>query len=256
MSLTTFSIFYFDYEVTGDNKFLNFKEGVGPELTAEIQVGSYTFSTLASAIKTALEVAGALTYTITPNRSDRSYTISSTSTFSLLVSTGSSFANIFSTIGFTGSDRTGLSTYTGSTSGQAYEPQFILQDHTPSTNSKKAVEASIRKTASGRVEVVKFGTESFVKFNIKFANDYQQDGRVIKNNQSGVSNLQTFMQFLITKAPIEYMPNIDDRSTFEKLMLESSPMDRDGIGYELMEMVDKNLPNYFETGILKFRVVT
>jgi hypothetical protein len=255
MSLTTFSTFYFDYEVTRDNLYLNFAEGAGPELTAEIQVGSYTFSTLATAIKTALDIAGALTYTVIANRNDRTYTISSTSNFSLLVSTGTATDNIFSTIGFTGPDRTGASTYTGLTAGKSYEPQFILQDHISSDNSRKAVEATVRKTTNGRIEVVKFGVEKFVQLNIKFANNLAQDGRVIKNNPQGIEDLQEFMQFLITKSPIEFMPDIDNKSTFEKLLLESTPSDRDGIGYELRELYDRNLPNYFETGILRFRVV-
>lgn len=255
MSLTTFSIFYYNFEVTKDNRFLNFKEGV-PELTAEIQVGSYTFSTLATAIKTAMEAVGALTYTVTPNRNDRSYTISSSANFELLVTSGSSTSNIYSTIGFTGADRTGASTYTGSVAGSAYEPQFILQDHISSDNSRKAVEAAVRKTANGKVEVIKFGTEKFVQFSIRFATDITQDGRIIKNNSLGVSQLQNFMQFLITKSPIEYMPDISTRSTFEKLLLESTPTDNNGIGYELKEMYDRSLPNYFETGILRFRVVT
>jgi hypothetical protein len=38
-------------------------------------------------------------------------------------------------------------------------------------------------------------------------------------------------------------------------LLESSPDYSDGTGYKLKELFDKNLPDIYETGILKLRIV-
>src|SRR6185503_364885 len=96
---------------------------------------------------------GALTYTVTANRSSRTITIATTSTFSLLVSSGTHTGTApWSLMGFTGSDRTGASTYTGNAaSGSEYRPQFLLQNYISSDDWQQAADASVNKTASGRV---------------------------------------------------------------------------------------------------------
>jgi hypothetical protein len=256
MSLSTFSKFYYGYEITTDNYIINFDEG-GSELSAEVAVGAYTFTTFLTAIETALNSAGALTYTVTGNRTTRIITIAASGNFSLLTSTGTQLgASPFSLMGFTGADRTGDDTYAGNTAaGSSYAPQFILQDHVATTDWKMASQATVNKTADGRVEVVKFGDEQFMQANIKYATDIGQDGVVIHTNASGVANLRTFMEWLIKKYPIEYMADVDTVATFENLILESSPDSQNGTGYKLKELYDIGLPGYFETGILKFRVV-
>lgn len=255
MSLTTFSIFYYNFSVTNDTKYISFAEG-GPELIAEIEVGDWTATELASKIKIALDTAGANVYTVVFDRVNRTYEISSTVNFDLLVSSGTSGASAFPLIGFTGSDRTGAGAYESNLgSGDTYEPQFILQDHIPSTNYQKLVNPAVNKTATGRVEVVRFGTEKFIQMNFKFITDVLQDGKVIKNNPTGVADLQRFMQFAMTKRVFEYMPNINDRSLYEAVILESAPGASDGTGYQLKELYDKGLPGFFETGVFTLRVV-
>lgn len=256
MSLTTFSKFYFGYEITDENQFLDFGEGAG-ELTAEIAVGFYTFTTFLDAIEDALNVAGALTYTVTGNRTTRVITIAASGTFQLKASTGTHTGNApWTLMGFSATDRTGAATYAGqSASGYSYSPQFILQDHVSTSHWKKASSASVNKTANGRVEIVKFGDEQFMQCNIKYVTNITQDGTVIHTNSSGVSNLVTFMDWLIEKGPVEYMADANTVNTFENLMLESTPDDGKGTGYKLKELYDQGLPGYFETGVLVFRVV-
>lgn len=256
MSLTTFSKFYFGWEITTENYQLDFGEG-GPELTAEIAVGFYTFTSFLDAIEDALNTAGGLTYTVTGSRTTRIITIAATGTFQLKCSSGTHVGNDpFLLIGYTGADKTGAATYAaGTASGSSYAPQFILQDHVPTTNWKKASQSTVNKTADGRVEMIKFGDEQFMQCNIKYVTNITQDGTLIHTNSSGVTNLITFMDWLVLKAPVEYMADSSTVSTFENLMLESTPEDSKGTGYKLKELYDQGLPGYFETGTLVFRVV-
>lgn len=258
MALNTFSTFYYGHSVNSSNLKFNFNEGAG-ELTATIAIGSYTPTDFATQVQTALNAIGSFTYTVTFNRAARTITIAtSDGNFSLLVSTGSENAvSAWSLMGFTGADLSGAMTYTGdTTTGSAYSPPFILQDYVTDEDWQQAAAASVNKTASGRVEVVKFGDETFYQMNIKYVNNNTQpDSLIIKNNATGVADLRTFMQYIVEKRPIEFMPDIDATSNFEKVLLESSPSNKDGTGYKLKELYDQGLPGYYETGTLVFRVV-
>lgn len=254
--IDTYSIFYYGIEIDTDNQNLNFNEG-GSELTAVIDAGTYTHTDFATAIKTALDAAGALTYTVTFNRDDRTYTISAGSNFSLLVSSGSTVGSgPFSLIGFTGSDRTSASTYTGNTtSGSAYEPQFKFQSWVSDDDNQSKVDAQVNESANGEVEVVSFGSRKIIELNIKYATDrdVSKSGQ-IKNNASGVANLRSFMQFAIGKGPFELMEDISDRSTYKKVILESTPEDSKGTAYKLKEFSLNGGPTgFYETGVIKLR---
>lgn len=258
MSLTTLSKFYFGHTVTSENNLIDFKEGAGPELTATLTVGDYSLTEYAAEIKRVLDAAGALTYTVTFSRSTRVITITTTSTFSLLVSSGTHIGTgAFSMMGFTGADRTGASTYAGNTgSGSSFQPQFVLQDHVSSDDEQRSVEATVIRSASGRVEVVTFGTERFVTGRMRWnTNLLQPSNGPITSSVTGLSDLRTFMQYITTKAKVEYMPDKDTPSTYETVILESNEENPNGSGYKLRERYDIGLPGYFDTSILKFRVI-
>lgn len=256
--INTASKFYFLGTSIGDtNNWIDFDEGDG-ELSVQIPIGSYTLTDLALAIKTAMDSVGDLTYTVTFNRTNRKITIAATGTFSILKSTGSHLAtNPWSVLGFTQSgDLSAASSYVGAgVAGDAYEPQFYLQSFVSTDDFQEAVEAVINETASGQIEVVKFGNRKFTEFNIMMATDIAQTNGVIQNNAMGVADLRRFMQFLVTKAPIEFMPNKNVPATFQKLILETTPDSQNGTGYRLRELYDRSLPGYYETGLLRFRLV-
>lgn len=254
--INTYSSFYYIDPVDDGNFYLNFNEGSG-EITAEIETGSYTPTELADAIETAMNDIGVNTYTVTFNRSDRTYTISSTVNFSLLTTSGSNVgSDIFSLIGFTGADRSGDDSYTGNLAGASkYDPQFKLQSFVDQEDLQKAVSASINKSARGDVEVVKFGTEKFFEFNIMFITNIDQGvSGPVKTNLTGVTDARNFLRFCIEKHTLEFIPDIDSL-TFYNVLLESTEEDSKGTGYRLKELYTKNLPGYFETGKLVFRVV-
>jgi len=250
------SKFYYGYTITSSNSILNFNEGAG-ELSATITIGSYTPTDFATAIQTALNAAGGLTYTATFNRSTRVITIAAGSSFSLLVTTGSQVAlSPWAIMGFT-ADKTSASSHAGdAASGSEYVVQYEMQDYVPSARWTQSANATINKTASGRVEVVRFGSESFMQGNMKYITNIAQPSvGPITNNASGVANFIEFMDYAITKGPLEFIADKDAPNTFEKMILESTPENRDGVGYKIKELYDLNLPQYFESGTLTFRVV-
>lgn len=107
-----------NFVINATNNKIDFKEaGGGAELTATIASGTYTPTTLAAAIKTALEDAGAATYTVTYSTSTGKWTIANDGAFlSILWLTGTNTAtSVGSTLGHDiTADSTGALTYTGS----------------------------------------------------------------------------------------------------------------------------------------------
>lgn len=257
MSLITHSRFYYGFEVTPNNNLLNFDEGSG-ELEATIPIGSYTATEFAAAIQAAMRLAGAFEYLVAFNRTTRLINISTAaSNFSLLPQTGTnSTSGPWALMGFT-TDTSGSNDYdSDGVAGSQYVTQFIIQDHVSTRDWKEAREANVNKSASGRVEVIKFGDDSFLQANLRYVTDITQpSGGPITSNATGVADLNQFMNYLISKGPVEYMADKDNQAVFEKLVLESTPQSSDGVGYRLKELYDIDLPEYFETGILKFRAV-
>jgi len=103
------------FKIDATNNKIDFNEGAGA-LVATITVGDYSVSGLQTAIKTALEVLGLETYTVSFSALTGKWTISHAgATLSLLWSTGvNSGTSIGSTLGFdTSVDDTGAITYTG-----------------------------------------------------------------------------------------------------------------------------------------------
>ena len=254
----TYSKFYYGFEITPENQYLDIIEGSGSELVAEIEVGSYSATQLCVAVKTALDAVGGLSYTVAFNRDTRKVTISATGAFKLLGSTGThDDTNAQTLLGFSQALTASATSHTGAgVAGDEFRPQLWLQEYVPTENFKQAVDAKVNKTATGRVEVVKFGTEQFMKCNVKLQTNLNiGDGGYLRNSATGEDDLRRFMEFLVTKAPLEFMPDENAPENFETLILESTPSSQDGVGYELKEMWDQGYNGYYQTGTLKFRKI-
>ena len=254
--IETKSSFYFIESVDESSFYLDFDEG-GPEIFAEVGSGHYTHSDLALAIQNAMNSVGGQSYSVIFNRDERTFTISASSNFSLLISSGTHVgANVFSLLGFTGPDLTGSNSYTGEQAGIEYLPQFKIQDWVDQEDLQKAAYASKNKSANGIVETVTFGIEKFFEMNILFITDIEQGaGSLIETSVNGVSKARNFLRFITSQREIEFMPDRNNKSIFYKLILESTEESSDGTGYRLKELYTKNLPYYFETGKLVFRLV-
>lgn len=255
--IQTYSSFFYIDPVTATNFYLNFNEGGGP-LTAEVESGAYTLTDLAAAIESALNDAGALTYTVTLDRDTRKFTIEASANFSLLITSGVNVGtDIFSLIGFTGADLSGDDTYTGNLqAGSEYIPQFRLQDFVEAERNQKAVQAAVNESAAGDLEVVKFGVKKYYEFSIQYiTNAVMPTGAPINNNQNAVSEVTAFMEFCCERKELEFMPDIDDKDVFYKIILEKTESDSNGTGFKLNEWYTKGLPDYYDTGVLTFRKV-
>jgi hypothetical protein len=255
MAIDTFSTFYYGQSVTKDTWSINFKEGGGSELEAQVAIGAYTLTDFLVAVKTALDSEGALTYTVSVDRNTRLITISTSSTFSLLVSTGSqNGTSLWSLLGFSGSDRTGASTYTGNLPcGSEYKNQFKLQDFTSSDDFQEKVDPTVLESASGNVEVVNFGTRKLFEMSFKYISNLAGDGSVFRNNPNGLSDARSFFQYITQKKPFEFMQDDSQRSNYKKVILESTPSSSNGTAYKLVELVGQNLPGYYEITNVKMR---
>lgn len=254
--IQTRSSFYYVDEIIQDTNYLNFDEGSG-ELTAIITPGAYTLTELAPAVETALNSVGVNTYEVSFDRETRKFTIEADASFALLIATGSNVgSDIFPVLGFLGADTaSGVSHESNEASGTEYRPQFYLQEWIDAIDNKKSISPAVVKTASGDVEVVKFGDESFFEFNIMLATDIDQgSGNIIETDLNGVVNLRSFLQFCSSKKNLEFMPDRDTVATFYKVLLESSESSSDGTGFRLKEMYDKGLPGYYSSGKLIFRL--
>ena len=256
MALQTHSKWYFDYVISLENNALDFSEG-GPEIQTTINIGSYTLESLAVEIERALNDAGTgETYTVTVNRTTRAYTISGTSNFEILSTTGSrSGTGCYSVIGFSGADKTGSNTYTGVSTGKVYVTQFKLQDYIPFEHDTGANQGTVNESASGQVEVVKFGTKQIMECNLMFVTSRITNSKLIRDDAQGKEKLLEFLNYLITKAPVEFMPDENNSSTFYKCLLESTGKDKNGIRFQLKEMINKNLPDFYESQKLTFRLL-
>lgn len=257
MSLTTFSVFYTSLTIDSTNNKINFNEGSG-ELTATLDSGTYSLTDLMTAVKTAMDAVGTLVYTVSVDRDSRIVTISSTSNFDLLISTGTNVpVGAWTILGFTGgADLTGATTHSGSTAiASEYIPQFILQDYIPSGYDREKISPTINESADGTIEVVSFGTRDFITCSFKFITDKVTDGKIIRYNPTGVADFRAFMDNAIEKGTLEFMPDKDNRSTYFSVILETTPTNANGTGYMLNELVGSNLPFFYEINKVKFRVV-
>lgn len=259
MAVSTFSVFYYGAEIVNEIRYLNIRENAGPEITVELRPGVFSLTEFAEMVETAFNNIGTLGYEVTVDRQKRFITITSASgTWEALIASGSLGLNqAWSYIGFVyGSDLVGADNYTSNSPiGEEFKPQFWLQDFIPSNHFKKASEATQKKTATGRVEVVTFGQEKFIEANIKFATNVKTDGKIIRNRSNGRENLQAFMDFAITKNIFEFMLDENDRDTFETVILEKTMAESTGIGFKLIEMNSQQLPGFYETGVFTLRVI-
>lgn len=256
-ALKTHSQFFYGQTVTADNCFIDFTESAVAK-TAEIAIGSYTLTDYLTAVALAMNNVLTATASVSINRTTGIVTLTFSSAVTLLGLSGpNSGQSALSLLGITATDYSAVTSVVGaSRAGSMWRPQFPAQDYIPSSLSVRAASASVSKSASGRVSVQSFGQEKFIKANFQYiTNIPQEPGFVCETDSQGVESATAFLEYAITKAPMEFMADRNDPATFESVLLESTPFDPNGVGFELKEYYDKGLPYYFETGRLTFRVI-
>ncbi len=263
MTIKTYSAWTYGHTITDNNKFLEFEEAVSGVLIAELNVGSYSLSGYVSEIARAMNAASLnVTYTTILDRATRKVTINGTSTFSLLINSATTAPqSTYSLAGFNGADLTGSASYEGdSPSGSLFEPQFLLQDFVDFDIDQRANNVTVNETPSGIIEVIKYGDVNFMSCNITLQKNQSPDeprskGNIIKYSQTGYTDLLNFVRYAVTKAPIEFIPDLDNPNSFTKCLLESTPSERTGTGFRLRELYPQGLADWFETGTIVFRKI-
>jgi hypothetical protein len=256
MSITTKSKWYYGFYLDNSNKYLNLDEGTG-EGTISI-VGDYTATGFAQKLQDTLNQDLTLEYTVSFDRETRIFTISANGTFTVLCETGSNVDQSFcSLIGFTDeADAPASSLLSDEVAGFEYVPQFYLQKYIDFADNEESVTSTVNLSADGQnVEVIDYGTQQFMECEIKFANDGLTTASEIDTDANGVANLRSFLSYMRRKRRAEFMPDKDTPSAFTNCILESTDKSQAGTAFQLKEMYGQGLPNYYESGKLKFRKV-
>lgn len=255
--INTYSSFYYGYRIGESNFKIDFNEGAS-DLVAEVDTGEYTLSgsrSIAKAIEAALNLEGALNYIVTVDRISRRITISADGPFSLNVVSGpNSLASALTICGFT-QDKTGSSSYYSDIpSGKVFEPQFYLQSYMPTSDNKKAIDANVNESSSGEIEVYKFGDKSFMECEIVYQTSLNYEGvGLIKHDPTGEESLRDFLEYITSKAPIEFMEDLEDPNSYETFILEKTKSDSNGTGFKMYEMYAQGYLDHYETKLLTFR---
>lgn len=256
----TNSAFIFDIEITPETRFFPFNEFAG-ELNAELRPGRYTLTGVARELARAMNEAGNLDFTVSVDRATRRLTIGTiggVDTFNILAGTGATVgASAFGVLGFGSSDTGFATSHTGTLAvGRIYLPQFRLQGFVDFKDNQRSVSGQVLESASGDVEVVRFGVYEVMECEIKFITDINQgaDGP-IRTDLDGVGSAREFMKYAITKGPIEFVPDVLDFDSFTPCLLERTPESGDGISFKLKEEFSQGLTGYYTTGLLEFRKI-
>jgi hypothetical protein len=256
MVIDTFSAFYYGHLITRDNQIIPFDEG-GGEINAVIPVGSYTLTNFIAAVASALNDSGLLDYQVTVDRETRLITISASGNFSLLF--GSSTQTEISCrelLGFDLVDYAGDDSYSATeASGSAYYPQFKLQNFYDFSTIKRPNSATVRTTASGQVEVLKYANSRFMRCTITFITNIANQS-VIKNNPQGVQDALDFMNYATDKLGLEFIYDVNNPGNYVSCILESTQSNNDGAGFELEPLYSRGLTGYYELRDLLFREVS
>ncbi len=256
--IQTWSKFNYGFDVDSENQYLDIIEsGIFPQ-TAATEFGNYTLGEGLRAVQDAMNTVARNAYVITVDRTTNLVTITGTEVFELpLVNGPTAASSIFYLLGFRqGADLSGSAAYTGShPCGFAYTPQFKLQSYLPPEHFIESSDATVNKSADGRVEVVRFGLEQKMEMDIKFITNLKMDDTVIRNSQTGVADALAFLAYISQKKRFEFMPDENDSGTYYKVILESLPGFGKGTGFRLKELFGQGQPDLYETGIMQLRVV-
>ncbi len=258
MSIRTFSKFYYGYEITADNCSIDFNDG-GADKVATLAVGTYSLTKLLIVTAAALNAASSVEWTVTVNRATRIITLTSASSTTVLGATGDNFStSALPTLGLNSADHTGTTHVGATASGSSYSPGFLLEDYKDKTQTRKLINPTINKsTSKQKVSVQYFGVEQFYKFNIKWiTNQHVGTSAVWRSSNTALEDAKSFLNWIMTKSIIEFMPDENDEATYDRMYLDSAEADADGVGFDLKEYFDKNLPGFYETGLLTFTVIT
>lgn len=251
------ALFLYGFDVDDTNKYINFKNAsLGNELTATLNIGNYTATTFMKEVKRAVEIAdGVNTYTVSLNRlidsgaSNRMTIATSGSYFELLFETGTNAANSpINLMGFNAIDYQGQLSYTGDDyAGQILFPDFPTYDYL-GPDEMVQNDGVKNVSASGIKETLVFAQMRFFQGQWKYITNF--------GGGSQKTEWENALKYFIKQLKFEYTPSVyEDPETFYQCTLESTPQDSNGMGYKLTQMRGEGLYRFYDTGVMKFRVI-
>jgi hypothetical protein len=244
MALSQKSLFLYGYTISALNNLLYFRAvALETPRTATLNLGSYSLTGIMEELKRAMELADPTrTYTITADRTlsgglENRITISTSGTvLELLFATDSISTALAGVLGFTTTDKTGATTYTGSsTTGTALLTNlngynFLAPNYMPVVNGKLNI------AASGVKETVVFNVQKYWQVEFKYipAADVE-------------SSWLSLIDWMIRSRMLEMTPDYTEPATFYEGTLETPSLQ-----FKMSEMLP-NFPNVYQTGMMKFR---
>lgn len=251
MALTSKSLFLYEFEINQLNSSLDFRATSGGIiLQATLRYGFYSLGRLMIEIRRAMEATDpARIYSVTADRTlvggtENRITIATNGAYlDLLFGSGPrAVSSVHSLIGFTGTDKTGALTYTGtSTAGTALVPDYIGYNYL-GPEMIRNVFGALSITASGEKEAIVWAIQKFIQVEFK----YETEARV-------VTEWMSFLTWAIQQRSFEFTPKISTPNTFYDVTLETTSADGKALGYKLDEMLPE-FPFFYKTGMLKMRV--
>lgn len=251
LPITSRQMFLYGYEVTDNNSSLDFKANPldTPPRAATLRIGYYSLTGLLEEVVRALtSLDPNNTYTATADRTmaggtQNRITISSSNTyFQMLFSSGPrASSNCAALLGFTPTDKTGATSYTGSFStGLALLPTRVGYNYLGPEFMRK-VFGAVNISTSGLKEAIVYNIQQFFQMEFK----YEPQTKVI-------NEWVPFLEWAIQQRGLEFTPDISDPTVVLDCTLESTEDDGKGLGYRMNEMLP-DFPKFFRTGTLKFR---
>lgn len=255
--ITTHSKFLYGIEVSAETSYLDFDDGT-TTYAVQLSSGAKTPDDLIDEIETLMnQVGSVVSFTCSFNRTTRIFTISGSAAFDLLANTGTNVLNgAYSVLGIsTAADFTSVTSVAGATAiGTVYNTQFKLQDYVPGSYNQMQRFAEVNKSASGRTTLVTFGTDEVFEMSFKWLTDISQpSGGPIRTGT--VASFATLMQYLTLKKPAEFYPDESVATSYYKVILDSSAESSNGTAFKINPKYGSNLVGYYETGVMKMRVV-
>lgn len=256
--IKNYPAFNYGHTIDESNRYINFSEDGGlTQLTATMDVGSYTLQQYTDLIAKAMNSAGGLEYTVLLDRSTRKFTISSTSNFDLLVASGNNISNsAFNLMGFkVVLDLTGNNVYVSDdASGSQYVLQTELKNFSDFPRNKEKAEAVKRTTPNGIVETISYGIIERMKCDIPMVTDIIPQ-QYIRETNTGVQEIEDFLDYIIGINPIEFVYKVGEPNTYTDCILDKTKSNSKGLGRELVERIKDKLPGYYEIKGLVFRKI-
>ena len=248
MALKAISSFNYGIEINTYNRSIDYNLGAS-EIRATLNLGYYSLTTIAQEIVRAMtEADNSVTYFVVINRNINSgkenrisIGVTGSPFFSLLFSSGTRAASsAASVLGYVGTDKTGLTVYTGQFScGKIFQSEMMGYNWV-SPDMYRTIQGTRSISVSGIKEAIVFQIMKF--FSVEFK--YERD----------LTNWITFFEWAIQQRPLEFTPEISSPSIFHNCTLEKTGQDGNGLGYQIKEMLP-SFPNHYQTGNLTFRII-